>query len=104
MNTVFECWMASDIAQALERDNVLGDSDKPDRLAVRKPGEGEKIPSFLREGANVTDWETEFMLVHLGYGAPNENNNQFNVLTRYDYPVMNRYGQKPTKSDFKQFI
>ena len=32
-----ECWMASDICQALERDNVLGSSEDPKKLVVREP-------------------------------------------------------------------
>lgn len=59
---------------------------------------------MLREGAGVTDFENEFMIVSLAHGQPNENNTQFNILKRYDYPVMNRFGKDQTKSDFSTFL
>ena len=62
------------------------------------------VPSVLREGSATTEFETEFMLVSLAHGQPNQNNNQFNVLKRYDYQMMNRFGKKPTPSDFKGFL
>ena len=96
--------MSTDIAQALERDGVFGNSDKPDKLVIRKAGHDDAVPAVLREGSGVTEFETEFMLVSLAHGQPNQDNTQFNVLKRYDYPVMNRFGKKPTQNDFKGFI
>ena len=82
-----ECWMASDICQALERDNVFGDSEDPNKLVIRVPKENEAMPAVLREGQGVKEFEPDFMLISLAHGQPNENNTKFNVLKRYDYPV-----------------
>ena len=99
-----ECWMASDICQALERDNVLGNSDDPKKLVVREPGPVEAMPAILREGAGVKEFEPDFMLVSLAHGQPTGDNLSFNILKRYDYPVINRFGKKPTHQDLKNFI
>ena len=90
-----ECWMASDNCQTLERDNVFrANMDDPKLLAVREPKPDEAMPPFLREGTGVKEFETDFMIVSLAHGQPNENNTQFNILKRYDYPVMNRFGKE----------
>lgn len=96
--------MASDCCQALERDNVFGGCDDPTKMAVRKPGPNEAMPAVLREGAGVTEFESDFMIVSLAHGQPNENNTQFNILKRYDYPVMNRFGKEQTQNDFTSFL
>ena len=96
--------MAADIAEHLERDEIFGNSDDPKKMVVRNAKPNEIMPSVLREGAQVTAFEPEFMLVSLAHGQPNQNNNQFNVLKRYDYPVMNRFGKKATQQDLKGFI
>jgi hypothetical protein len=63
--------MAADIAGLLERDEVFGNSEKPDKLVVREAKADEIVPSVLREGSGVTEFETEFMLVSLAHGQPN---------------------------------
>ena len=85
--------MASDSCQALERDNVFGHCEDPAKMCVRVPSRIEAMPAVLREGAGVTEFEVEFMIVQLAHGQTNENNMQFNILKRYDYPVMNRFGK-----------
>lgn len=62
------------------------------------------MPAVLREGAGVTEFENEFMIVSLAHGQPNENNTQFNILKRYDYPVMHRFGKEQTQGDFTTFL
>lgn len=99
-----ECWMASDSCQALERDNVFGGCEEPTKMAVRKPKANEAMPAVLREGSGVTEFETDFMIVSLAHGQPNENNTQFNILKRFDYPVMNRFGKEQTQNDFTNFL
>lgn len=96
--------MASDICQALERDNVFGSHEDPKKLVIREPGPNEAVPAILREGTGVKEFEVDFMLISLAHGQPNANNTKFNVLKRYDYPVMNRFGKNPTQSDFKSFL
>ena len=63
-----ECWMASDICQSLERDNVFAHSDDPKKLVVRKPNADEAMPAILREGSGVTEFEPDFMLISLAHG------------------------------------
>jgi len=99
-----ECWMASDNCQALERDNVFGSCDDPKKLAIREPKRTEAMPAILREGGPTKEFETEFMIVSLAHGQTNENNTQFNILKRYDYPVMNRFNKEQTQSDFTNFL
>lgn len=45
-----ECYMVSDQCQALERDNVFGDSDSRKKMKVRVPGENEMVPAFVTKG------------------------------------------------------
>lgn len=73
-------------------------------MRVRDPKPTEAMPAILREGAGVKEFETDFMIVSLAHGQPNENNTQFNILKRYDYPVMNRFGKDQTQSDFTKFL
>lgn len=96
--------MASDICQALERDNVFGSHEDPKKLIIREPKSNEAMPAILREGSGVKEFEVDFMLISLAHGQPNSNNCKFNVLKRYDYPMMNRFGKNPTQSDFKNFL
>jgi nuclear protein localization family protein 4 len=96
--------MASDQCQALERDNVLGDSTDVKKMIIREPKNDEAMPAVLREGAPVKEFEPDFFLVSLAHGQPNENNTQFNVLKRYDFPVMNRFGKKATPNDFRNYM
>ena len=62
------------------------------------------MPAILREGTGVKEFEVDFMLISLAHGQPNANNTKFNVLKRYDYAVMNRFGKMPTQGDFKSFL
>jgi nuclear protein localization family protein 4 len=89
-----ECYMASDQCQTLERDQVLGNSENPKKMCIREPAADEAMPAVLREGAPVKEFEPDFFLVSLAHGQPNDNNTQFNILKRYDFPVMHRFGKK----------
>jgi hypothetical protein len=66
--------MVSDTCQALERDNVFGHCEDPAKMSVRVPNANEAMPAMLREGANVKEFENEFMIVSIAHGQPNENN------------------------------
>lgn len=99
-----ECYMVSDQCQALERDNVLGDSADPKKVVIRTPKREEAMPAVLQEGAPVKEFEPSFFLVNLSSGMPNENNTQFNVLKRYDYPVKHRFEKQQTQQDLKLFL
>lgn len=100
-----ECYMVSDQCQVLERDNIFGDTDDPKKLTIRTNlKEDECMPAVLREGAPVKEFEPDFFIVSLANGQPNDANQKFNYLKRFDYPVMNRFGKMPTNGDFKNFL
>lgn len=52
----------------------------------------------------MKEFDPDFFLVSLAHGQPNENNTQFNILKRYDYPVMNRFGNKANQQDLQKFL
>jgi hypothetical protein len=83
---------------------VLGDSGDAKVMVIREPKSDEAMPAVLREGAPVKEFEHDFFLVSLAHGQPNENNTKFNIMKRYDFPVMNRFGKKPTPNDFRSFM
>ena len=69
-----ECYMVTDQCQALEKDNVLGDSKDPKKMVIREPKREEAMPAVLREGQGVKEFETDFFIVSLAHGQPNANN------------------------------
>ncbi len=69
-----EAYMASDLCQALERDQVLGDSQNPKKMVIREPKSNESMPAVLQEGAPVKEFEPDFFIVSLAHGQPNANN------------------------------
>ena len=73
-------------------------------MIIREPKREEAMPAVLREGAGVKEFEPDFFIVSLSHGQPNENNTQFNILKRFDYPVINRFGKQPTQQDLKNFM
>lgn len=99
-----ECYMASDQCQALERDSVLGNSKDQKKMIIREPNENEAMPAVLREGAPVKEFEPDFFIVSLAHGQPNQNNMKFNILKRFDFATMNRFGKKTTHKDFSNFM
>jgi hypothetical protein len=42
--------MVSDMAQALERDGVYGESKDRKKMCVREPGPNEMVPAIMMEG------------------------------------------------------
>jgi nuclear protein localization family protein 4 len=72
----------------------LGESDNPKKMTSREPEPHEAMPAVLREGAPVTEFEPDFFLVSLAHGQPNDNNTQYNILKRYDFPVKHRFGKE----------
>ena len=99
-----ECYMATDQCQALERDNVLGNSPDPKKMIIREPAYDEAVPAVLREGTPVKEFEPDFFLVSLAHGQPNDYNTKFNIVKRYDFPCRNRFGKNPSKQDFKSYM
>ena len=43
-------------------------------MTIREPKREEAMPAVLREGTGVKDFETDFFIVSLAQGQPNDNN------------------------------
>lgn len=97
-----ECYMVSDQGQALERDNVFGNSENRKMMQVRVPPEDDMVPSIVTKGKTVKEFEPEFFIVSLAHGQPKEGQN-FNIMKIYDFPVMNR-DSPATMSEFKGYM
>mmetsp|Transcript_35838 Transcript_35838/g.34875 ORF Transcript_35838/g.34875 Transcript_35838/m.34875 type:complete len:129 (+) Transcript_35838:1211-1597(+) len=94
--------MISDQCQALERDNIFGEADQKKKMVLRECGPNEMIPSVMKEGAQVKEFEPDFFIVSVAHGQP-KTKKDFNILKNYDFPVFNR-GKAPNKEDFKNYI
>lgn len=60
--------MVSDQGQALERDNVFGNSDNRKMMKVRVPPKDDMVPSIVTKGKTVKEFEPEFFIVTLAHG------------------------------------
>ena len=58
-------------------------------MIVREGRDNELLPTVLREGKPVTEFEQDFFLVSLAHGQPKKNND-FSILKHYDFPPLNR--------------
>jgi len=76
--------MVSDLCQALERDNIFGNSEDNKSMAVREAEENEMIPSVIKEGKAVKTFDPEFFIVSISHGQPKEMQ-EFNILKNYDF-------------------
>lgn len=63
-----ECYMVTDQCQALERDNVFGNTDDRKFIKVRDPGPDEIVPTVLTQGKPVKEIEPAFFIVSLAHG------------------------------------
>ncbi len=91
--TGLECYMISDQCQALERDSIFGESESRKKMVLREGDENEIIPSVVKGGKSVKEFEPDFFIVSLAHGQPKEHLD-FNILKNYDFPMPNR----PTKA------
>ena len=98
-----EAYMVSDQCQALERDNVFGNTDQRKKMVLREPAENEMIPSVVMEGKPVKEFEPDFFIVSLSNGQP-KTKKDYNILKNYDFPVRNRGGKAATRKDFQDYI
>eukprot|EP01017_Pseudomicrothorax_dubius_P033291 TRINITY_DN4451_c0_g1_i3.p1 TRINITY_DN4451_c0_g1~~TRINITY_DN4451_c0_g1_i3.p1 ORF type:complete len:336 (-),score=77.01 TRINITY_DN4451_c0_g1_i3:127-1134(-) len=100
-DVVPDVYMLSDQGQALERDNILEDSDKRKMVKIRTPREGEILPTVIAQGKSSTYVEPEFFIVNVAHGAPKNNN--YATIKHSDFPVENRKDpQRP--SDVKTYL
>ena len=47
------------------------------------------IPSVMKEGKAVKEFEPDFFIVSLAHGQP-KSDNDYNILKNYDFPMANR--------------
>lgn len=97
-----DCYMVSDLCQALERDNILENSEDHKQLRVRTPEENEMIPNIIKSGKTVKEFDPEFFIVSLAHGQPKDAKD-YSILKNYDFLAQNRQF-KPNKNDLKSYI
>ena len=71
-------------------------------MVLRETSANEALPTIVKEGKPVKEFEQDFFIVSLGHGQP-KTNKDFNILKNHDFPVGNR-GKPVTKTDFKDYI
>ncbi len=81
--------MISDQCQALQRDNIFGESESRKHMVTRVPGENEMIPAIVKEGKTALEFEPDFFIVCLADGQPVKNKD-FNYIKNYDFKTENR--------------
>ena len=82
-------YMVSDQCQALNRDEIFGES-KGKKMSARIPtSKDDMVPSIMMGGKQATEFDPEFFIVQLGHGQP-KSEQDFNILKNYDFPVENR--------------
>ena len=96
-------YMVSDLWQALERDNIFGNSEDGKMMVVREPEENEMIPAIVKEGKTVKEFDPEYFIVSLANGQPKDETQDYKILKNYDFLAQNRR-MKPNKTDFKKYI
>ena len=53
-------------------------------MTLREPAPNEMIPSIVREGKPVKEFEPDFFIVSLAHGQP-KGKNDYNILKNYDF-------------------
>jgi hypothetical protein len=65
METEIECYMVSDMCQALERDGIFADSEDKKTLKIREQKGHEVIPTVFMENKPVTTLDPIFFIVNV---------------------------------------
>ena len=94
--------MVSDQCQALERDEIFGNSEDHKKMVVREAEENEMLPNVIKEGKIVKEFDPEFFIVSLSHGQPKEAQD-YTILKHYDFLAPNRQ-MKPNRTDMKNYI
>lgn len=93
--------MISDQGQALEKYNLLDESESRKMMKVKVPRTpNEALPSFIVAGKNATEFEPEFLLVKIAHGS--SNSNKFAILKKAKFPAKHQQGA--TTKDFKNHL
>lgn len=72
-------------------------------MILREGGPNEMIPSVMKEGKTVKEFEPDFFIVSLAHGQP-KTKKDYNILKNYDFAVFNRSGKAPGRQDYKNYI
>ena len=81
---------------------MFGNSESRKKMVLREPGPNEMIPSVVREGKPVKEFEPDFFIVSLAHGQPKANKD-YRILKNYDFPAFNR-SKPPTRQDYKDYL
>lgn len=65
--TELECYMVSDLGQAIERDGVLVHSDIQKIAKARQAKKGEIVPTVYMENKPVFEFDPDFLIVNVIY-------------------------------------
>eukprot|EP00742_Colponemidia_sp_Colp-10_P004099 GILJ01004374.1.p1 GENE.GILJ01004374.1~~GILJ01004374.1.p1 ORF type:complete len:568 (+),score=59.41 GILJ01004374.1:49-1752(+) len=95
-----DAYMVSDQCQALERDNVLGESDNPKLMVERKAEHATLLPTIMANGAPTESFDPDWFLVNVNSGAPQKPRTFFK---HSDFARENRRTQ-PSPADVKAFL
>jgi hypothetical protein len=60
-----ECYMITDLIQALERDGVFEDSPNKKEMKIRKPAKNEVLPTIYMENKPVETFDPDFAIVNV---------------------------------------
>ena len=80
--------MVSDIAQAMEVNNIFDQSETRKLLKIREALEDEIIPPVLVESKPTLEIDPDFFVVGVAHGMPKDN--KFAYIKRSVFPVENR--------------
>lgn len=83
-NSLPEAYMISDQCQALERDNVFGDSEVRKKMVKRAAAENEFLPNIMSENQPTEEFEPDWFIVNLGSGIPTK---VMSLLHNTDFPI-----------------
>ena len=73
-------------------------------MVLRAPSENEMIPSVVKEGKPVKEFEPDFFIVNVAHGQP-KIKKDYNYLKNYDFPVIARANKNiVSKKEYKDYI
>ena len=89
-----ECYMVSDLCQALERDGLFEHPTDKNKMKVLKAKQkNEILTSVYMESKEVNEFDPDFCIVNVAQGVP-VNKMDMNILKSYDFPVSRRLDNK----------
>ncbi len=100
-----ECYMVSDLCQALERDGLFDDSPDKNKMKVKKSKQkNEVLSTVYMESKEVDQFDPDFFIVNVAFGVPVDKKDM-NILKSYDFPVSRRLeGKNVTESMVRDYF